>query len=394
MRKLLWIVPLLGGLLGCQLAGRKPIGEVLLQLDLPSRGPGFSNALYQTVGVGLSPGHEVVWQNNGSVFDSMELEMSKATKTIHVVTFIWSIGETSGRLLRAIAAAHNRGVQCRVLVDSVGSLSLDDAPIRAAGCEVRWFRPVPGQDDLARDHRKLLIIDGKVGFTGGFGIDDKWLGQAHDEEHWRDSNVRVRGPAVREMQQAFAENWLEAGGSLLPLDAFPKDDEAGPARAALVTSSSSTVSTHGDRLMQLLVAAAHHRLWISNAYFVPSEPLLELLGRRAKDGLDVRVLSAGDKTDTRQYLPEQRARIARLLAHGVRAFEFQPTMMHAKTVLVDDDVVAVGSLNLDALSLNKMEEASLIVQDKEVAASLATQYESDMKRSLEVKLPADGRKVQ
>ena len=373
----------------CQLAGRNALGEVALKLGVPSKGPAFELALYQTVGVELTGGNDVEWNNNGAVFDAMVKEIGLAKADVNIVTFIWAGGKASGRLLKALADAHTRGVACRVIIDSVGSLSFDDAPVRAAGCEVRRFRPVPGQDDLARNHRKILVVDGKVGFVGGFGIDDKWLGSGQKEEEWRDSNVRVTGPVVRELQQAFAENWQEVGGKLLPERCFPHAREKGGLRAALVKSSGNAVVTTGDKLMQLLIASAQKRLWIANAYFVPSEPILELLEIKAKQGVDVRVLSAGEKTDTRVYLPDQRARVARLLKIGVRAFEYEPTMMHAKTVLVDEELYAVGSLNLDALSLNKMEEDMVVALDRDTAKELAADFLDDLKRSLEVKLPKD-----
>jgi cardiolipin synthase len=217
------------------------------------------------------------------------------------------------------------------------------------------------------------------------------MGHGKREDEWRDSNVRVRGPAVRAMQQAFAENWVETGGALLPAESFPDIDTAGKVRAALVASAGSGVVTKGDRLMQLLIAAAHSRLWISNAYFTPSEPIIKLLAEKARQGVDVRVLMAGDNTDMRVVLPDQRARVARLLPEGVRAFEYAPTMMHSKTVLVDDAIFAVGSQNLDALSLNKMDEVTLVAEDRERAAELAKAFEKDLTRSLEVKLPKDKR---
>src|SRR5438105_3892920 len=182
---------------------------------------------------------------------------------------------------------------------------------------------------LALYHRKGIVVDGRIGYTGGFAIDDKWKGQGKRHGEWRDSNARVRGPAVRDLQQSFAENWQEAGGAFLPAEDFPAQESAGKVRAAVVNSTGTYVVTRADRLMQLLIAAARRRLWIANAYFVPSEPILMLLGEKARRGVDVRVLTAGDTTDIRVYLPDQRARIARLLPQGVRAFEYAASMMHS-----------------------------------------------------------------
>ena len=371
----------------CALAGRKPVGEFALAHAVPQDPPeAFSNALYQTVGVSLSPGHAVQWANNGKAHEAIAALIEKAESSIHVVTFIWSEGKSSEQLMKALNAAVNRGCACRVILDSVGSASFDERPLRAAGCEVRRFRPLPGQDDLARNHRKLVIVDGKAGVIGGFGIDDKWRGRGKKEEEWRDSNMVARGPAVLQMQQAFAENWQEAGGSLLPLAAFPLPEKVGGAWAAFVGSTEHSVVTISDRLIQFLIAAAKKRVWIANAYFVPSEPVLELLAKKAAAGVDVRILTAGEKTDTRVYLPIQRERVARLLEQGAQGFEYDPAMMHSKTMLVDTEILTVGSANLDALSLNKMEEGNLVVRDAEAAAQLEKDLLDDFRHSKPMKL--------
>jgi cardiolipin synthase len=372
--------------LGCFGAGRKPIGEVRLPAEAPDRGAAFSNALYQSVGVRLVPGNEVVWVNNGKVFDAAVAEILKAKKSIHIVSFIWSDSDTSRRLSAAIVERARKGVACRIIVDAIGSLGFGEretAPLEDAGCSVQKFRPVPGQDDLARNHRKIIVIDGRVGITGGFGIDDKWRGRGKTDDQWRDSNVLVRGPVVAAMQQAFAENWEEAASELLPADAFPKLEKAGGTPAAFVASTDNGVVTKTDRLMQLFIAAAHKRVWIANAYFVPSEPILELLERKAREGIDVRILAAGEKTDTHFYLGPQRERMDRLIEAGARGFEYQPSMMHSKTVLVDDSLVQVGSSNLDALSLNKMDEGALVADDPKLAKALERQWVEDLRNSAE-----------
>jgi cardiolipin synthase A/B len=371
---------------GCRGVGRKPIGEVHLPAEAPAPGPGFANALYQSVGVRLEPGNEVKWVNNGKVFEAAVAEIAKAKKNIHIVTFIWSESDTARRLTAAIAERTRHGVACRILVDAAGSLGFSEkeaAPLERAGCDVRKFRPIPGQDDLARNHRKIVIVDGRVGITGGFGVDDKWRGRGKSDEEWRDSNVLVRGPAVAAMQQAFAENWQEAASELLPRDAFPKLDKAGETAAAFVTSTDNGVVTKDDRLTQLLIASAKKRIWIANAYFVPSEPILQLLEHKARSGVDVRILSAGEKTDTHLYLGPQRERMDRLIEAGARGFEYQASMMHSKTMLVDDTLVAVGSANLDALSLNKMDEGMLVAEDARLAKELERQWVQDLKHSAE-----------
>jgi cardiolipin synthase A/B len=372
--------------LACIGVGRKPVGEVHLPADAPPPGPGFSNALYQTVGARLVTGNEVRWVNNGKVFEAAVAEIAKARKSIHVVTFIWSDSDTARRLTAAIAERTRKGVACRILVDAVGSLSFSEkeaGPLEDAGCTVRKFRPVPGQDDLARTHRKIIVVDGRVGITGGFGVDDKWRGRGKSEEEWRDSNVLVRGPAVAAMQQAFAESWEEAATELLPRDAFPRLEKAGDTAVAFVTSTDNGVVTKGDRLMQLLIASAKKRVWIANAYFVPSEPILQLLEQKAQKGVDVRILAAGEKTDAHLYLGTQRERMDRLVVAGARGFEYQSSMLHSKTVLVDDNLVAVGSANLDALSLNKMDEAMLVAVDERLAKELERQWVEDLKLSAE-----------
>lgn len=380
------------GLLGC--FGRSPAGE--FRLDAPSvENADFGNALFQAVGARLMPGNSVEIVNNGAVFEAAGKLIENAQKSIHVVTFIWSEGKVSDRIIDAIGKRTRAGVRCRIVVDAVGSMNFGGLQKRleGIGCEVHRFRPIPGQDDIARDHRKMIIVDGRAGITGGFGIDDKWDGdgKSDDPPQWRDSNVLVRGPAVLEMQQAFSENWQEATGALLPPDAFPKPEDAGDVRATFVSSEENSIATRNDRLIQLLIAIAKKRVWIANAYFVPSTPIMDLLARKAREGLDVRIIAAGEKTDTRPYLPLQRARMEQLAQAGVRTYEYAPAMMHGKTMVVDDSIVLVGSCNLDALSLNKMDEGAIVAQDRALAAAEAQKFLQDLALSSERSAPVPRR---
>lgn len=345
----------------------------------------FSSALEQSTGAPLRPGHRIEVLENGTVFEAVVSAIGQARETVHAEMYIWSMGEASDRILAAIAG---RKVKCRVLVDAIGSNKLDDADkqrFAAAGCELRVFRPLHGPNDEARDHRKVFVIDGKVGFTGGFGVDDRWLGdgQGGGAGNWRDTNVRVEGSAVSDMQESFAEHWQEAGGDLLPPSAFPEPKQPGEARAAFVRSDAAPVVTRAERLTQLAIASAHRRVWIENAYFVPSKAILDLLGRRAKEGVDVRLLTAGRKSDSKlAFLFAQRDYKA-LLERGVRVWEYQPGMMHAKTMVIDDDLVVIGSVNLDPLSLNELEEGALVAHDPAAAARLSRCFEEDAARSKE-----------
>ena len=397
MRTLSWMKPRLPALLPllCLAAcfGRSPNGEFRIDGNVPGPGPEFSTALFQVVDLRMKPGNKVDPIDNGKVFEAAIEEISRAQKSIHLVTFIWADGEVSNRMIDAMTARAGAGVQCRILVDAVGSLALGDIQgrLEQGGCEVHKLRPIPGQDNAARVHRKIIVIDGKVGFTGGFGIDDKWDGDGlHDEPkpQWRDSNLRVRGPAVADMQRAFSENWQEVTGQLLPGDAFPPPEDAGTAQAAFMASTAHAIATNNDRLTQLLIQAARKRLWISNAYFVPSTPIMELLTRKARAGVDVRVMAAGDKTDIKPYLPNQRARMDQLARDGVKAYEYEPTMMHGKTMIVDDSLVAIGSCNLDALSLNKMDEGALVVEDRALADEESRRFLEDLTHSKQ-RIPDD-----
>ena len=370
-------------------------GQFFLDARVAAAGDGLSSALEQTVGTGLFPGHKLTILQNGTVFDALVSEIGKARSTVHIEMYIWSKGEANRRVTEALKK-RDPAVKCRILLDWIGSIfrghEVDDA-ILGAGCEMAIFRE--RESPTARNHRKVAVIDGKVGFTGGFGVDDRWMGEAQDEEHWRDTNVRVEGHAVAAMQEAFTEDWQEATGVVLPGEIFPKATTSpeevglkppGKSMAAFVRSTASPVVTRAERLSQLLVDAAHQRLWISNAYFVPGRPVLELLGRRGKEGVDVRLLVPGRKSDSKLSFLMQQREYGPLLERGVRIWEYQPSMMHQKTMVVDGTLALIGSVNLDPLSLGKLEEGSLVVQDESIVAELAKAFEADCARGVEQKL--------
>jgi cardiolipin synthase A/B len=346
-------------------------------------GPGrtaFASALFQTLGVHLQAGHRVALVEDGAIFDVLVREFAKARSSIHVLMYIWEAGAASDQVTAAIAERTSKGVACRILVDAVGSAGFRDEvadPLVGAGCDVRVFRPIEGGDRLTRNHRKIIVVDGRVAITGGFGIRDNWKGDGESPQQWRETNVVFSGPTVADAQQAFAENWQEAGGGFLPPEAFPKPDRSGPSSAVLVSSTASPVVTRAERLSQLMIAAATKRIWISNAYFVPPRAILDLLQEKASMGVDVRVLAPGFKSDSKTAFGAQHLKYDELLERGVRVWEYEPTMMHAKTMVVDDDLAVVGSINLDPLSLNTLEEAALVIVDPTIAKELARSFEKD-----------------
>lgn len=359
---------------------------------MPEGPEGLSLAFYQSTGVALEPGHQVELVNNGRIFDAIEEEVRAARSSIHIVSYIWRPGEPSDRLIRALSE-RQPGVECRVLVDPMGSINFEAvAPrLEAVGCETRLFRPIQGAISsldlrrmLARMHRKLVVRDGEVGITGGWGIWKSWEGDARNAEEWRDTNVRVRGPAVRQLQQAFAENWQEAGGDFLPEACFPALPPAGEARAGFVASTGELYLTDGKRMTLVAIAAARRRLWIANSYFLPTQDISDMLILKAKEGVDVRVLVPGRHHDVKMVQSGQRYSYARLLENGVRIWEYELSMMHSKTIVVDDTLSVIGSTNMDPLSLDIVEEGSLVVEDPALAEGLVWHFEQDLRHAREI----------
>ncbi|RKG87612.1 cardiolipin synthase B [Corallococcus sp. CA049B] len=349
-------------------------------------------AIEQTMGVPMEPGNGVELVQNGEVFDVIEEEIRAARSSIHIASYIWRPGIPSDRLLIALRE-RAPGVQCRVIVDPLGSVNFElVAPVLAdAGCDVRIYRPYQGAvtslDAVrirARMHRKMVIRDGEVALTGGFGIWRSWLGNGDAAETWRDTNVRVRGPVVRGMQLAFAQNWQESGGAFLPPESFPELSPAGNARALFVASTGHRFLSEASKMWLLSIAAAKHRLWIANSYFIPSEAISDMLILKAREGVDVRVLVPGRYHDVKPVFNAQRASYARLLAAGVRIYEYEISMMHSKTLVADDTLSVVGSTNLDPLALSHTDEASVMVEDPVFAEELAKSFEADLQHSAEI----------
>ena len=371
--------------------------------ELPPGPEGFSFALYQSSGVGLSPGHRMELLENSQVFERMLEDIRAAKHSVHMLIYIWRPCELSDRFVEALTERARAGVQCRVVVDPVGSEETTgdkdfdqkvEKRLTEAGVEVHYYRLLSGKvlgRLLGRSHQKIVVVDGRIAFTGGFGIWKVWEGDGLKEDNWRDTHIRVEGPEVRRIQVTFSKHWQESGGELLPREAFPDLEPDGGGCAAFIDSTGRLGITEAERMVRLVVAAATKRLWIANAYFTPPNAILDQLEVKVRQGVDVRVLGPGGHHDVPVVRASQRSTYERLLAAGVRIWEYQPAMMHAKTMLVDDWLCVVGSTNLDALSLNKLSEGSLVFEDKEIAAKLEACWEKDIRHSKEVTLQNGGR---
>jgi cardiolipin synthase len=340
----------------------------------------------------LRPGHRVELVCNGRVFEVIEQEVARARSSIHLCIYIWRPGRVSDRLVAALEERARAGVACRLVVDAVGSGRGFEKQVRPrlerAGCEVRRFNPprlLRFWRLLMRNHRKLLVIDGRVGLTGGWCISDEWDGHGQREDEWRDTNVRVHGPAaLAQMQAVFSQDWQRSGGEPLPPDAFPSLSPEGPTRAGFIESLARPGAERAEQMLEYVFNAARRRLWISSGYFAINDAFTRLLIRLRSAGVDVRVLVPGPINDVPIARAMQRSTYRSLLKHGVRIWEYQPSMMHAKTAVVDEHLCVIGSTNLDPFSLNVLQEGSLLVEDPPLNTALARVFLADLDASREV----------
>ncbi|HYV47776.1 MAG TPA: phospholipase D-like domain-containing protein [Myxococcaceae bacterium] len=357
----------------------------------------LEGALEEQVGERFRPDNQIALSENGQVFHDIAAAISKAKVSVNIVTFIWRPSGPSDEVLVPLLERARAGVKCRVVVDALGSRRFAGQVrplLEGAGCEVRMHRP--REDDvLERNHRKIVVVDGVTGITGGFGIWKSWEGNGLEKDEWRDSNVVVRGPVVRELQRAFEASWIQAGGDPLPAGDLLAPPPAGDTRALFVASGAQDLDggadrTRVERATVLLIRSATKRIWIANSYFVPSTEILSLLVAKSKSGVDVRVLAPGPIHDWTSIRAAQRDGYPELVAAGVKIFEYQPSMMHSKTMVVDDRLVIIGSTNLDPLSLRQMEEGSLVVEDAALARELEQHLEQDFRWSKAILHPTAG----
>ena len=354
----------------------------------------YQRALGVLLGPPILPGNRFEALYNGDqIFPAMLAAIRSARQSITFETYIYWSGEIGKAFADALSERARAGVKVHVLLDWVGSSKIELAfltEMESAGVEIRKFHK-PSWYDIARlnnrTHRKLLVVDGRVGFTGGVGIAPEWTGHAEDPTHWRDSHFRVDGPAVAQMQGVFMDNWIKASGDVLHGERyFPALAEAGNGRAQ-VFSSSPSGGSESMRLMYLLsIAAASKSIDLSSAYFVPDELTVNTFVAAMRRGVRVRIITPGPIMDSQTVRAASRASWGPLLAAGAQMSEYQPTMFHCKVFTVDGLLVSVGSTNFDNRSFRLNDEANLNIYDADFAAAQTVQFEADLKQSKRITL--------
>lgn len=360
--------------------------------DDETRGPAETLAAH--LGVPLIEGNRIELLTNGDeIFPAMLSAIEEASAAIDLLSYIYWQGEIAVRFADALSAASRRGVTVRVVLDAVGAHRMDDALVarmRDAGVEVVWFNPVTwyslGRFNH-RTHRKVMVVDGRIGFTGGVGIGEEWTGDAQNPDEWRDDHFRFEGPVVRYLQGSFAENWRQATGEVLTgAGVFPPLERVGDVRMSVINTGPVGAVSEIGFAYWLLFRGARERIYVATPYFVP-DPQLELgLTDAARRGIDVRLLVPNDFQDSRMVRWASETWYRDLVTAGVRLYEFQPSMMHTKSVSVDRASAIVGSANFDSRSFEINFEVAVAVFDSAFVDALDASFEEDLLRAREITL--------
>ncbi|MCC5823289.1 MAG: cardiolipin synthase [Phycisphaerales bacterium] len=337
----------------------------------------------------LIPDNRIDIYNNGhEIFPPMIEAIASAQRTITFETFIYWSGDIGRRFADALCERARSGVRVHVILDSYGAAKMDQQLLEdlgAAGAEVERYHPVRWYTLRKlnnRTHRKILVIDGHTGFTGGVGIADEWLGNARNTNEWRDCHFRIRGPAVAQLQRAFMDNWLKTHADVLHgEDYFPSLEPAGDTPAQVFMSSAAEGSESARLMFLLSIASAAQSIRIGTAYFVPDTLTIQTLIEARRRGASVRIITPGKLIDKQIVRHASRSRWGDLLDAGVEIHEYQPTMYHCKLMIIDDVWISVGSANFDNRSFRLNDEANLNAHDPELARRLAADFDADLSRS-------------
>lgn len=396
--------PKIGGGAGLALAAfyaaqgarfRQEAAQTFELRDPPAPGtPAFSRLVESWCGGPVRGGNRVdVLRNGAEIFPSMLDAIASATSTVVLSSYIFWKGETTTAFAEALSARARAGVEVNVSVDAWGSAKMDRALVErmeAAGVTFVWFRS-PQWYTLKkvnnRSHRRILVVDGSVGFTGGLGIADEWCGDAEGPAYWRETHVRVEGPAVRDLVGAFADNWAEETGRVLAGPHLPELEAVDDGVEVQISKSSARQGrAAAEALSFAFILGCRERLWFTTAYFAPRLALVDALVDAAERGVDLRIVVNGPHIDKEAVRRAGQRSYGRLLEAGVRIFEYQQTMMHAKVVVADAGWANVGTANFDNRSLALQDEMNCSIVDSGVVAELEKHFLEDFDASDEVDL--------
>ena len=358
--------------------------------------PLFPRTIELFTGTHIEPGNKIeILLNGEGTYPLMWKDLASAKKTITIQLYYSQPGAVADTMAKYLTERAKAGVRVLVLLDAFGSQPLSKewiGNLRSAGIEIEWLRPLKWYTlhrAAQRSHVRVVIVDGRVGYTGGFGLADYWLGDGRHDGQWRESNVRFQGPTVAGLQAAFAAGWAETTGELLTGDLFFPPislDNQGTVNAGLMHSLPTIGSTTAERFLALTIAGSRKTLYISNSYFVPNVDFCQLLVDAAKRGVDVRILTVGEKTDIKSAWYAGRALYEGLLEGGVKIYEYRPTMMHAKSIVVDGLFTAVGTMNFDNRSIAFNNESQIVALDAGIGQQMDEIFMEDLKYSDEIML--------
>ena len=355
----------------------------------------FNRTMANLLGPPLVGGNRVTTLVNGDqIFPPMLEAIRNAESTVNLETYVYWSGAIGHAFSEALSERAISGVQVRVIIDTIGSSNLNQSDVKEmtdAGVHLvkyhplRWYDFGGSSKSSNRTHRKLLIVDGWLAFTGGVGISDDWLGNADSLKHWRDNHYMVEGPAVSQLQAAFVETWMGTTGEVLHGDTyFPELPNVGEQWAQVFNSSSRGGSQSMELMYILSITAAEKNIRLASAYFVPDKLTLEALVDARKRGVKVQIIVPGETIDIAIVRNASRARWGDLLRAGVEIYEYQPTMYHTKAMVVDDAWVSIGSANLDNLSFQLNEETNLNLLDHDFAMKQVGIFEDDLSHSRQI----------
>ncbi|MCY0929347.1 phospholipase D-like domain-containing protein [Streptomyces sp. H27-H1] len=345
--------------------------------------------LERLIGIAATEGNALtVLRNGDEIFTAMLDSIRTAEHTIDMMTFVYWRGDIARQFAQALADRARAGVRVRLLLDGFGSRLIEQDLLdlmEDAGADVAWFRKPLHLSPLKQNHRchrKVLVVDEQTAYTGGVGIAEEWCGDARNENEWRDTHVQLRGPAVDGVAAAFAQNWAECHDTLFDdRDRFTEHVPQGGAVVQVVRGSASIGWQDMQTLIRVAIESAQQRFRLATAYFAPDVYFIELLCAAARRGVEVEILLPGPHTDKRVCRLAGQRFYADLLACGVKIFEYQPTMMHAKVITVDQIAALTGSTNFNRRSLDHDEEVMLAVLDEDFTATLDLHFDQDLRAS-------------